>query len=178
MKTIRLLNLALTCGAASLFAQTATPPADDPGPGGPGPRPAPLFALFDANNDGVIDAKEIANAPTVLATIAKSTGGELTLDDLCPPPADQPTPPEVETPPTDATPPVPPLFAALDTDGDGTLDAAEIANAATALKTLDKNGDGQITPDETCPALGSGDLHGKGPDGGRGPRPAGNGKGG
>jgi len=28
------------------------------------------------------------------------------------------------------------------------IDANEIANAPAALKTLDKNGDGQLTPDE------------------------------
>lgn len=41
-----------------------------------------------------------------------------------------------------------PLFLALDTNKDGTLDATEIANAPAALKTLDKNGDGQLTRDE------------------------------
>lgn len=42
----------------------------------------------------------------------------------------------------------PPLMMALDTNKDGKLDATEIANAAAALKTLDKNGDGELTPDE------------------------------
>src|SRR3954453_10878635 len=45
-------------------------------------------------------------------------------------------------------PPVPPLFAALDANHDGVIDAAEIANASAALLTLDKNGDGQLTMDE------------------------------
>ena len=40
------------------------------------------------------------------------------------------------------------LFAALDANGDGTIDAAEIANAPVALKALDKNGDGTLTSDE------------------------------
>jgi Ca2+-binding EF-hand superfamily protein len=37
-----------------------------------------------------------------------------------------------------------PLFQALDTDKDGELSAAEIANAPAALKTLDKNKDGKL----------------------------------
>jgi hypothetical protein len=44
-----------------------------------------------------------------------------------------------------------PLMAALDANGDGELDATEIANASAALKTLDKNGDGKLTADELMP---------------------------
>lgn len=62
-----------------------------------------------------------------------------------------------------------PLFAALDTNKDGKLDATEIANASTSLKTLDKNNDGEITPDEIRgPRPGGGRG---GPGGGPGPRP-------
>ncbi len=41
-----------------------------------------------------------------------------------------------------------PLLNALDLNHDGMLSADEIAGAAASLKTLDRNGDGQITPDE------------------------------
>ncbi len=41
-----------------------------------------------------------------------------------------------------------PILAALDTDSDGEISAAEIAAAPTALKKLDKNGDGQLSKDE------------------------------
>ena len=57
-----------------------------------------------------------------------------------------------------------PLFAALDTNGDGVIDAAEMANAPAALKKLDRNGDGQLTEDEVRPAFG-----GRGGPGGPGP---------
>lgn len=43
------------------------------------------------------------------------------------------------------------VLQALDTDHDGKLSAAEIANAPRALLTLDLNGDGQLTPDEIQP---------------------------
>jgi hypothetical protein len=67
-------------------------------------------------------------------------------------------------------PPPPPLIAALDANHDGVVDAAEIANASAALKTLDKNGDGNLTPDEFAPRpMG-------GPRGHHGPPPDGNGQ--
>jgi hypothetical protein len=47
--------------------------------------------------------------------------------------------------------PMLPLVRALDTNRDGIIDANEIANAPAALKTLDKNGDGQLTVDEYMP---------------------------
>lgn len=72
------------------------------------------------------------------------------------------------TPPTDPSPPEagpggppgpgprrhrppPPLIAALDANHDGVIDEQEIANAPAALKTLDQNGDGKLTPDELRP---------------------------
>jgi hypothetical protein len=44
-----------------------------------------------------------------------------------------------------------PLMAALDLNGDGTLDKDEIAKASESLLKLDKNGDGKLTPDELRP---------------------------
>jgi len=48
-------------------------------------------------------------------------------------------------------PPPLPLFLALDTNHDGIIDSNEIANASAELLTLDKNYDGQLTPDEYLP---------------------------
>jgi hypothetical protein len=44
--------------------------------------------------------------------------------------------------------PPPLILRTLDANGDGIIDADEIANAANALRKLDKNGDGKLTPDE------------------------------
>jgi len=59
-----------------------------------------------------------------------------------------------------------PAFTALDSDGDGTIAAAEIAKAAAALKVLDKNGDGKLTEDEVRPAFGGRRGGGEGRRGG------------
>ena len=63
---------------------------------------------------------------------------------------------------------MPAIITALDANKDGKLDATEIANAATALKTLDKNGDGEITADEMFGPRPAGGLRG-GPGGPGGP---------
>ena len=47
--------------------------------------------------------------------------------------------------------PKPPFISAIDVNGDRVIDADEIAGASAALKTLDKNGDGKLTPDEIMP---------------------------
>ena len=62
-------------------------------------------------------------------------------------PQGQPPPP----PPPDGRRPPPPVIAVLDANHDGVISADEIANASEALKQLDKNGDGQLTPDEMRP---------------------------
>ncbi|MCX7825756.1 MAG: EF-hand domain-containing protein [Verrucomicrobiae bacterium] len=49
--------------------------------------------------------------------------------------------------------PPPPIIAVLDVNRDGVIDAAEIANAPVALRRLDKNGDGRLTPDEFWPPI-------------------------
>jgi Ca2+-binding EF-hand superfamily protein len=56
-----------------------------------------------------------------------------------------------------------PAFLALDTDKDGVISAAEIANSATALKSLDRNGDGKLTEDEVRPQMGGRGGRGDGP---------------
>ncbi|MEO8368002.1 MAG: hypothetical protein ABI806_02225 [Candidatus Solibacter sp.] len=55
-----------------------------------------------------------------------------------------------------------PVFAALDTNHDNEIDSAEIDGAPTALKALDKNQDGVLSPDEIRP-----NFPGRGMPGGR-----------
>lgn len=60
-------------------------------------------------------------------------------------------------------PMVPPFFALLDENHDGAVDKKELKHA---LKKLDKNGDGKLTPDELRPQRFDG-PRGDGPDGAR-----------
>jgi hypothetical protein len=145
MKTkIMLTVLAL---GASAFIAGAQDNNDGPsgGQGGPGrhhrPPPLPIVMALDVNHDGVIDSNEIANASAALLMLDKNGDGVLTTNEYLPPlpkdaPADAPRPP------------TPLIVKALDANGDGVVDASEIANAPSALKTLDKNGDGQLTRNE------------------------------
>ncbi len=48
-------------------------------------------------------------------------------------------------------PPPHPVMTALDADNDGALNSSEIAQASAALKTLDRDGNGRLTPDELRP---------------------------
>ena len=67
--------------------------------------------------------------------------------------------------------PLSPIAAAIDADHDGSLSAAEIRGSASALKSLDRNGDGQLTADEVRPAFGRGGRRGRGEEGERGAGP-------
>lgn len=68
----------------------------------------------------------------------------------------------------DGRPPGPPIITALDGNGDGEIDTAEINAAAAALRRLDRNGDGKLTPEEWRPTGPRGGPPGEGSP--RGPR--------
>ncbi len=183
MKTLSqsLLGLALGLSTLAVVAQ------DGQRPGRPEGRPhrgSPLIAALDVNHDRVLDASEIANAPAVLAAFDKNADGQLTVEELRPA-----RPSNVEGAPADPARPegrpgghpggrpqgAPPMIQALDANHDQVIDAAEIANAAGALATLDTNKDGQLAEEELRPAPpadGKGEGkggRGHGARGGRGP---------
>ena len=60
-----------------------------------------------------------------------------------------------------------PLMAVLDVNSDGTIDATEIEQSSKSLKSLDKNNDGKLTPEELRPPRPQG-----GQPGAPGERPA------
>ena len=63
-------------------------------------------------------------------------------------------------------------MAALDADSNGVLSATEIANASTALRTLDKNADGKLSLEELRPPPGgTNDSRFTPPPGGKHPAP-------
>lgn len=96
-----------------------------------------LFARADANQDSKLTREELTKLATASAP-ANSGGG----------------PPRGEGRPGFGGPPADPIFTALDTDHDGKVSAAEIAQAAASIAKLDKNQDGRITEDEVRPAFG------------------------
>jgi len=157
MRKFKLLVLTLGTSAGTLLAQQ--PPGAPPGPGGPGGPggppgpmhgPPPLMAALDTNRDGELDAAEIANASAALLKLDKNGDGKLTPDELMPQPGggtNRFRPPPMRG----GRLPVSPLMAALDTNGDGILDAGEIANASASLLKLDTNGDGKLSRDELRP---------------------------
>lgn len=74
--------------------------------------------------------------------------------------------------------PMSPIPEALDMNGDGIIDAGELAKAPELLKKLDKNGDGKLTSEEYRPQLPGGPegpgMRGQGQDRGpNGPFPGG-----
>jgi caffeoyl-CoA O-methyltransferase len=62
-------------------------------------------------------------------------------------------------------PPPLPIITALDTNGDGVIDADEIAHASAAMKKLDKNRDGKVTANEYLPPRPDGPGGFGGPEG-------------
>jgi len=103
------------------------------------PPLSPIFEVLDANRDGVIDPAEVANAGAALHKLDKDGDGQLSYDEVR-------RKGERELP---GDPP--PLVAALDVNHDDVIDANEMANAATALKVVDKNSDGQLSLPEVLP---------------------------
>lgn len=68
-------------------------------------------------------------------------------------------------------PPPPPLLMVLDSDRDGELSAEEIDAATTALKELDKNGDGKLDRGELRPPMPPREGGREGREGAEGPPP-------
>jgi len=113
---------------------------------------SPLVWALDTDGDGIISASEIANAATSLKLLDKNGDGQLTEDEYAfPAPPAPPQSGKSNKSANQPEPPPDPVLQALDTDGDGIISAAEIAAAPQSLKTLDKNGDGQLGPGEYNP---------------------------
>jgi predicted O-methyltransferase YrrM len=83
---ILIASLALAVSALSTTAQSAgAPPPGSPGGAGQRPPTLPIITALDANDDGVIDADELANATGALKKLDKNSDGKLSADEFRPP---------------------------------------------------------------------------------------------
>ncbi|MEM9080253.1 MAG: hypothetical protein AAGC74_06115 [Verrucomicrobiota bacterium] len=122
--------------------------AQEPDREGPPPPPIPpVILVLDENEDGVLSAGEIENAPEALAELDEDGNGRLSERET------RPQPPEGGRRPRrdEEERPLPPVMEALDQNGDGTISKRETARAAKSLLELDENEDGELTEEELRP---------------------------
>jgi outer membrane protein assembly factor BamB len=121
---------------------------------GGGNRPSamqtdPVLSTLDNDQSKELSADEIAAAPTALLKLDKNQDGKLSEDEVSPQRGDGGG--QEDRPRRRRGPGIMRMMkahSALDADQSGTIEEAEIKNAAVALKKLDENGDGKLTDDE------------------------------
>jgi len=111
-----------------------------------------VLAALDADGDLTISAAEIANAPAALRTLDRNHDGKLSAEECgFLPPGDFIGPPRLLAPHRGAFMRDNPVLAALDTDRNGEISAAAIANSAAALLALDLDHNGSLSAYEVLP---------------------------
>lgn len=105
-----------------------------------------LLSTLDKDHDKLISADELAAAPSVLLTLDKNQDGRLTEDEVAP--GSAPSSGQARRRGPGGVIRMMKAHSAIDTNEDGTLDAAEIKNAAVALQRMDANRDGKLAEDE------------------------------
>lgn len=141
------------------------------GPGGPGASPEETVAMmlqFDKNGDGMLQKSEVPERMQgIFARGDANQDGVLTRDELLQAAQKQSQQAsasrggggehrggfdgERRGPGGGGMMRFDPVMRALDTDEDGAISAAEWSKAPQVLAKFDKNGDGQLTPDELRP---------------------------
>lgn len=119
-----------------------------------------VLGALDVDQDNVISAAEIENAPAALWKLDKNHDGKLTAEECGLKPNTNLDPMQLGRVRL-AFMQIHPVLAALDTNHDGEISDSEIRNAAVALRTLDANGDGKLVENEVRPdraVLGASNL--------------------
>jgi hypothetical protein len=118
-----------------------------------------VLGALDANGDFVISPREMITAPSALRRLDLNHDGKLSPEEcgfssgLRSPDLhshDAPDPDFVRRAQKEFMR-THPVLAALDADHDGEISAEEIGNSSRSLRTLDRNGDGFLTPNEVMP---------------------------
>lgn len=122
------------------------------GPGGGGPsamQTDPVLLALDKDRNKEISAEEIENAAAPLGALDKNQDGKLSEDEVSPQRGDGGS--QGNRPRQRRGPGIMRMMkanSALDADESGTVEEAEIKNAAAALRKLDTNRDGKLTEEE------------------------------
>ena len=154
--TLKTLTILKTLAMMMTLIAVSAMPVVAQGPGGKGhrpPKPA-IDTILDANSNGIIDAEEINTSYSTIVELDKNDDGQLSFQECMGLPSEsgQQRPPEENREGSGRQHPAPPIFTALDTNGDKILDDSEINDAPSALLKLDINGDGSLSRDECRPA--------------------------
>jgi len=111
-----------------------------------------VLGILDADQDLVISPWEIAAAPAALRRLDMDHDGKLSPEECgFSLGANSVLDPEFVRRARLEFMRANPVLAALDADSDGEISEAEIRTSAAALRKLDRNGDGSLTPDEVIP---------------------------
>ncbi len=109
----------------------------------------PVLSTLDADHNKEISADEIKSAPTALLKLDKNHDGKLSEDEVTPETGERDGQGERQR--RRRGPGIMRMMkvhSALDADGNGVIDEAEIKNAVAALQKLDVNHDGKLTEEE------------------------------
>jgi EF hand len=109
-----------------------------------------VLGALDADQDNVLSAEEIENAPAALWKLDKNHDGMLTAEE-CGLKSDRDLDPLKLGSVRLTFMRVHPVLAALDTNHDGVISESEIRNASAALRSLDVNRDGKLVERELLP---------------------------
>jgi Ca2+-binding EF-hand superfamily protein len=109
-----------------------------------------LLKALDADGDRIISAWEIVTAASPLRRLDRNGDGELDAEE-CGFVWDKDVDPTITNRARMQFMQVHPVLGALDADRDGRISLEEIEGASIALRGLDKNGDGSLSPAEVLP---------------------------
>lgn len=109
-----------------------------------------LLRTLDADGDRIISAWEIVTAASPLRRLDRDGDGELDAEE-CGFVWDKGVDPTITNRARMQFMRIHPVLGALDADRDGLISLKEIEGASIALRALDKNGDGSLSPAEVLP---------------------------